>query len=290
MNAGFISFQYDPHGRRVAKTVAGITTNYLFDKANVVQELSGGSVIANLLTGSISEIFTRTDSSGTGNFLTNALGSPLTLVNSSGSNLVQYVYEPFGNTSVASGSSTDEFQYDGEQNDGDGLYYFRARYYSPVMQRFISEDPTLLRSGDVNFYTYGSNNPVRHKDPYGTDDLNEYINLNTAIGGVVGAFFNMIDAYIRGTSIAHAAITGGVLGAFGALPGENVPFTLVYGVIGGVTQNFFNNVDAGKPAFGGAVGGGGCGAVGAGAGLINPVVGGAVGTICGYATDPPPVE
>ena len=34
------SFQYDPFGRRVSKTIGG-TTQYLYDGANPVQELSG---------------------------------------------------------------------------------------------------------------------------------------------------------------------------------------------------------------------------------------------------------
>jgi len=47
------SFRYDPFGRRVSKTVAGTTTNYLYDGANVAQELDGSPTpvpTANLLT------------------------------------------------------------------------------------------------------------------------------------------------------------------------------------------------------------------------------------------------
>ncbi|MBI4690152.1 MAG: hypothetical protein HY754_07785 [Nitrospirae bacterium] len=29
------------------------------------------------------------------------------------------------------------------ENDNTGLYYYRARYYSPELHRFISEDPIL---------------------------------------------------------------------------------------------------------------------------------------------------
>ena len=45
------SFVYDPAGRRVSKTVYGMTTGLLYDGANVVQELSGSTPTANLLTG-----------------------------------------------------------------------------------------------------------------------------------------------------------------------------------------------------------------------------------------------
>lgn len=46
------------------------------------------------------------------------------------------------------------FQYTSRENDGTGLYYYRARYYSPEMQRFISEDPIRLWGGDINYFAY----------------------------------------------------------------------------------------------------------------------------------------
>ena len=55
----------------------------------------------------------------------------------------------------------------GRENDGTGLYYYRARYYSPTIQRFISEDPIGFYGGDVNFYAYVGNNPVKFVDPSG---------------------------------------------------------------------------------------------------------------------------
>jgi RHS repeat-associated protein len=166
MDYGLVSFQYDAYGRRNGKTVAGVTTNYLYDGVNVAQELSGGSVTANLLSGGIDEVFTRTDSSGTANFLTDGLGSTLTVTNSSGSSLAQYAYEPFGNTTITSGSSTNSYQYTGRENDGTGLYFYRSRYYSPTLQRFVSEDPIGI-AGGINLYAYVSNGPISSKDSFG---------------------------------------------------------------------------------------------------------------------------
>jgi RHS repeat-associated protein len=170
MNSDFISFQYDPFGRRTGKTVAGITTNYLYDGVNVAQEISGGSPIANLLSGRINQAFTRTDSNGTANLLTDALGSTLALTDSSGNSLAQYAYEPFGNTSLTSGSSTNEFEYTGRENDGTGLYFYRARYYNPTLQRFISEDPAGFVSG-ADPYLYTRDEPSDRIDPSGLTDI-----------------------------------------------------------------------------------------------------------------------
>ena len=43
----------------------------------------------------------------------------------------------------------------------------RERYYHPGRSRFVSEDPILCASGDLNFYAYVRNNPVRFSDPNG---------------------------------------------------------------------------------------------------------------------------
>jgi RHS repeat-associated protein len=131
---------------------------------------SGGSspaAKANLLTGlGIDEYFTRTDSSGTMAFLSDALGSTVGLVNSAGGVGTSYAYQPFGATTV-SGTNGNPYQFTGRENDGTGLYFYRARYYSPTFQRFIAQDPIGFRGGDANLYAYVFNDPVNLLDPLG---------------------------------------------------------------------------------------------------------------------------
>jgi RHS repeat-associated protein len=161
-------FQYDPFGRRTARTISGATTNYLYEGLNPVQELSGGTPTANLLTGSIDEHFTRTDSAGARNFLTDPLGSTVALVDSSGMVQTQYTYEPFGNTAVSGTASANPYQYTGREDDGTGLYFYRARYYSPTLQRFVGQDPAGFVGG-ANVYAYVGNAPTEFLDPLGLD-------------------------------------------------------------------------------------------------------------------------
>ena len=52
------------------------------------------------------------------------------------------------------------------EDDGTGLYYDRARYYHPVLERFVSEDPLEFVDGP-NFYGYVENDPVNAVDPFG---------------------------------------------------------------------------------------------------------------------------
>jgi RHS repeat-associated protein len=164
---GAASFQYDVFGRRIAKTVAGSSVNYLYDGRNVIQELAGTTPSANMLTAAIDEVFSRTDSSASFCLLTAGLNSVIGLTDSSGVEQTQYSYEPFGATTLTGAANANSFQYTSRENDLTGLYYYRARYYSPMLQRFISEDPIGFSSGDTNLYAYVGNDPINLSDPRG---------------------------------------------------------------------------------------------------------------------------
>ena len=162
------SFQYDSFGRRTGKTVQGVTTDFVYDGLNPVQEKSGATVTANLLTGlGIDEFFTRTDGIGTSGLLTDALGSTVALGDNTGTLQTQYTYEPFGYATQTGLASSSSYKYTGREDDGSGLNYYRARYYHPRLQRFIGEDPNGFAGGDTNLYAYVGNSPLNWDDPFG---------------------------------------------------------------------------------------------------------------------------
>lgn len=161
--ATLASFVYGPFGRRLQNSAGD---QVLYDGQNEVQELSGATPVVNRLTGNLDEFFTRTDSSGTTFPLTDALGNTLALTDSSGATQTQYTYEPFGGTTTTGAMSANTHQFTGRVNDGTGLCYYRARYYSPRFQRFISEDP-IGTNGGVNIYAYTLDNPTNLTDPQG---------------------------------------------------------------------------------------------------------------------------
>jgi RHS repeat-associated protein len=138
------SFVYDGLGRREKKTVNSNLTEFLFDGVNPVQETSWANILANILPGlGIDEFLTRTDvgASATSYILPDVLGSSIALTDAAGAVQTEYTYEPFGRTTAIGASNSNPLHYTGRENDGTGIYFYRARYYHPGLQRFVSEDP-----------------------------------------------------------------------------------------------------------------------------------------------------
>ncbi|MBK9307386.1 MAG: RHS repeat-associated core domain-containing protein [Nitrospira sp.] len=285
------SLTYDSFGRRTGKTINGTTTNFLYDVLNPVQEKNGGTVTANLLTGlGINEFFTRTDSVGVRALLPDALGSTVALADSSGVLQTQYTYEPFGVTTQTGAASTNSYKYTGREDDGTGLYYYRARYYQPQFQRFIAEDPIGFLGGDVNLYGYVGNNPVLLRDPMGLLTLGQGTLLGCGLGGVgggIGAKKNKV----------FGALTGGGLGcAFGTLIASGIPFpptpigiaikagvgAVTGGISGGLTAaaGGGNTLNIAIGAFSGAAGGA-IGNLVPGGPVLGALTGFAVSTVIG---------
>jgi RHS repeat-associated protein len=172
------SFQYDAQGRRTGKTIGSVTTGFLYDGLDVVQELQGTSrtapVTAHLLTGGLDEVFLRLDGNDGAN-QHSVLGDfhgAIMLLNATQSKVVGYAYEPYGAT-TADAAHANTRQYTGRENDNPGndhgLYFYRARYYMPGIARFISEDPIGWASGQTNNYGYVGGDPVNFTDPLGLD-------------------------------------------------------------------------------------------------------------------------
>jgi RHS repeat-associated protein len=163
------SFAYDGLGRRARKNIGGVSTQFLYDGADAVREMGEAGDASYLRTLSIDEALTRTDDVDTVHYLADALGSTVALADGTGTLPTTYTYEPFGRTLSTNPTFPSSFQFTGRENDDTGLYYYRARYYSPQSHRFVTEDPLGFNSGDINLFAYVANNPINLADPFGLE-------------------------------------------------------------------------------------------------------------------------
>ncbi|MFG3049855.1 RHS repeat-associated core domain-containing protein [Kitasatospora sp. NPDC048239] len=159
------SFGYDSQGRRTTRTVGGVTTGYLNDGDNPLQEKTGATVTTTVDAGT-DRLQLRETGGTTTRYLTDPLGGVVALADDSGALTARYLYDPFGATAVSGDDKGNGRRYAGREDDGTGLYYNRARYYSPGLHRFLSEDPIGFKGG-INLHAYADNRPTALTDPSG---------------------------------------------------------------------------------------------------------------------------
>ena len=166
---GTASFRYDHQGRRIERTVNGVTTGYLYDGAQAIAELAGSALGTTYHTGlMIDEVLGRYSAAGDRQVLSDALGSVVGLADEGGAVTDEYAYSAFGESGHVGPDERNSLGYTGREEDGTGLYYYRARYYDPGLKRFISVDPIGLMGG-INVYAYVWNAPTFLRDPFGLD-------------------------------------------------------------------------------------------------------------------------
>ena len=111
-------------------------------------------------------------------FAKNIQGDILYIYDTSGTRLVTYTYDAWGNVTTSysnGGASTaaryNPFRYRGYYYDTEtGFYYLNSRYYDPSVGRFLNADGYVNANGDIlgfNMFAYCGNNPVMFKDPSG---------------------------------------------------------------------------------------------------------------------------
>jgi len=102
----------------------------------------------------------KVNESGVFYFHSDNLGSTSAVTNSDGEVVEKQVNLPFGEPI----SGSEKYGFTGKEHDETELQYFGARYYDPLLGRFLSIDP--LKYGK-NWYNYANNNPLKFTDPDG---------------------------------------------------------------------------------------------------------------------------
>ena len=218
------------------------------------------------------------------------------LVNSSGTQVVAYTYDAWGNPLTTTGSMAstlgklNPFRYRGYVYDTEtGLYYLGSRYYNPTWGRFVNADSESLIAAsldsaawDKNLLSYCDNNPITRVDDSG--DFWHFV-IGAAVGalwsGATQAFCNLIEGknWASGLGVAllagaaSGALTASGVGVIGSAIGSGM-ISAGSSLVSQLSDGGVENVDLGEVLLDGAIGIG-CGLIsGAGASSITSGAGG----------------
>jgi len=145
-----------------------VVTQYLLDGSQEIAEYDGtGTLLRRYVFGpGIDEPVATIAAAGTKSYNhQDALGSVIALSDgTTGAVGDKYTYSAYGESPSLAGNA---FRYTGRRVDAEtGLYYYRARYYSPRLGRFLQPDPIGYQGG-LNLYAYVGGDPLNLTDPSG---------------------------------------------------------------------------------------------------------------------------
>jgi RHS repeat-associated protein len=83
------------------------------------------------------------------------LGSTAMVANSSGSKIAEVRYKAWGEDRYTSGTAPTDYRYTGQRVEATlGLYYYGARWYDPMLGRFVQADSVVpsmgVSAGDIS--------------------------------------------------------------------------------------------------------------------------------------------
>jgi RHS repeat-associated protein/uncharacterized repeat protein (TIGR01451 family) len=146
-----VAMIYDGDGNRVARTEGGVTHRFLIDDQTptgypqIAEELVPTDGVIRQHTYGVMRISQRqllvSPNWQVSYYGYDGGGSVRQLTDTTGAVTDTYAYDAFGNTVAQTGTTFNQFRYRGEQFDSTlGMYNLRARYYRPLMGRFLTAD------------------------------------------------------------------------------------------------------------------------------------------------------
>ncbi|WP_083207144.1 RHS repeat-associated core domain-containing protein [Pseudomonas sp. 24 R 17] len=171
-NGQTASYRYDPFGRRISKTIDGLTTEFFWQGDKLIAEHHANRHRSYLYEPdsfrplALLEGFGPKDTKPY-HYQLDHLGTPQELTAPDGEIVWSAHYRAYGEiTRLDIGKVDNPLRFQGQYFDSEsGLHYNRHRYYNPDIGRYLTPDPVKL-AGGINAYQYVPN-PTGWVDPLG---------------------------------------------------------------------------------------------------------------------------
>ena len=161
-----VSFAYDALGRRIRKSFAGVTTQFVWDGNVPLHEWTEENEMVTWLFEQdtfvpAAKLVANGDCFS---IISDYLGTPMQAYDKDGNKVWEQELDIYGRQRKRP-SSFIPFKYQGQYEDAEtGLYYNRFRYYDPNAGSYISQDPIGLAGGNPTLYGY-------------VNDINTYLDV-----------------------------------------------------------------------------------------------------------------
>jgi RHS repeat-associated protein len=188
-----ITYQYDVLDRRISKELktenGTLKTRFAYNGEDAWLDVNpAGQTTKYLFSDGIDQNQARyTTARGVEFYLKDRMGSVTGIQSSNGSLVATATYSAYGIRTATSGSNLlDRYAFTGRELETEtGDYYYRSRFYSPTVGRFLSEDKVRFRGGDSNLFRFNSNSPNIYIDPSGKMAV-EVKTTNINHGAIIG--------------------------------------------------------------------------------------------------------
>nr|WP_232235567.1 RHS repeat-associated core domain-containing protein [Pseudomonas luteola] len=167
-------YRYDAFGRRIAKTIDGQTTEFLWQGERLIAESGQNHYRSYVYEPGTFRPLAMLHGEGKAAepyyYQLDHLGTPQELTSAAGSIVWSAKYRAYGNVAKLEVAELENpLRFQGQYFDQEtGLHYNRHRYYNPNTGRFLTPDPIKL-AGGLNNYQYVPN-PTGWVDPLGLNN------------------------------------------------------------------------------------------------------------------------